>query len=43
MVFSKGIVGVMGWRALAVRLYSLALPKIRHQQKRVVEESSHEW
>jgi hypothetical protein len=30
MVSSKGIVGVMGWRVLATRLYSLALPKIKH-------------
>ncbi len=43
MVSSKWMVGVMGWKALVTWLYSPALPKVRHWQKQVVEESSHEW
>jgi hypothetical protein len=42
MVSFEGIVGVMGWRALASQLYSLAFPKIRHRQKQMIKAISHE-
>ncbi len=43
MVSFEGIIGVMGWKALAVWLYSLALPKSRHWWKRMVKKISREW
>jgi hypothetical protein len=36
-VSSERIVGVMGWRASVVQLYSLALLKVKHWQKPMVE------
>jgi hypothetical protein len=43
MVSFKGIATVMGWGALATWLYSSTFLKVRHWQKSVVKESSHEW
>jgi hypothetical protein len=42
MVFSKGIVGITGWKVLVVWLYSSALPNIKHWWKQVIKESSKE-
>jgi hypothetical protein len=46
MVSFKGIVSIMGWIALTTWLYSLTLPKIRHQRRQMVEKlfnESWEW
>jgi signal transduction protein with GAF and PtsI domain len=39
----EGIARVIGWRALVMCLDLPSLLKIKHRQKQMVKEFSHEW